>query len=136
MNVAALTSGINHLGLTVLDIQQTADFFVRVLNWSQGDTDSSYPKTSVSDGKSRLTLWECKADHPPLPFNRHANVGLHHLALQIDEHAVFIEAAEAVRSWPYGEIEFMPEPMGNGPRVQTKFVLDGGPRMELIWPGP
>ena len=135
MNVAALTSGINHLGLTVLDIQQTADFFVRVLNWSQGETDPSYPKTSVSDGKTRLTLWERKAGHPPLPFDRHTYIGLHHLALHVDEHAVFVEAAEAVRAWPSAEIEFMPEPMGNGPRVHMMFVLDGGPRMELVWPG-
>lgn len=134
--MSAFTCGINHLGLTVLDIQETADFFVRVLNWSQGETDPSYPKTSVTDGICRLTLWARKSDRSPLPFDRHSNIGLHHLALQIDDHGTFLNTAQAVRRWPQAKIEYMPESMGKGPRIHMMFVLNGGPRVELVCPGP
>lgn len=130
----AATTGIHHIGLTVSDVQATADFFVSVLGWTQDGFDDSYPKTAVTDGVCRLTLWGARSQ--PSPFDRHVNVGLHHLALHVPTEIALKEVALAIAKWRGAEIEFMPELMGGGPRKHMMFVLHGGPRIELTWPGP
>ena len=50
------TYGINHTGLAVRDLDATARFLTHVLSWEESGRDDSYPRTSVSDGVSRLTL--------------------------------------------------------------------------------
>jgi catechol 2,3-dioxygenase-like lactoylglutathione lyase family enzyme len=72
------TQGINHVGLSVLDIDSSALFFVQVLGWVESGRDESYPRTSVSDGHTRLTLWQVDRSLDVQPFNRRRNVGLHH----------------------------------------------------------
>jgi catechol 2,3-dioxygenase-like lactoylglutathione lyase family enzyme len=133
--MTAVTAGINHLGITVADVQGTADFFVKVLGWTQGDFDTSYPKTAVTDGSCRLTIWGTKCAHEPNAFDRHANIGLHHLALHIERESDLFAVANDVANWPTVDVEFMPEPMGSGPRKHMMFLLHGGPRLELTWPG-
>jgi catechol 2,3-dioxygenase-like lactoylglutathione lyase family enzyme len=54
----AHTKGINHLGLSVKDLKKSTSFFVAVLGWSESGYDASYPRTAVSDGVVRLTLWQ------------------------------------------------------------------------------
>jgi hypothetical protein len=53
----AETSGLNHLGLSVFDLDQTTAFFVEVLGWQEIARDDSYPRNAVTDGSLRLTLW-------------------------------------------------------------------------------
>jgi catechol 2,3-dioxygenase-like lactoylglutathione lyase family enzyme len=53
----AETQGINHVGLAVLDLEATTVFFTDCLGWSEFGRDDSYPRTAVSDGVVRLTLW-------------------------------------------------------------------------------
>ena len=69
------TQGINHVGLSVLDIDSSALFFVQVLGWVESGRDESYPRTSVSDGHTRLTLWQVDRSLDVQPFNRRRNVG-------------------------------------------------------------
>jgi len=37
----------------------------------------------VSDGEDVVTLWQVEARGKAIPFDRRANVGLHHLALAV-----------------------------------------------------
>lgn len=55
------TQGINHLGLSVKNIDQTVSFFLDCLGWEESGRDETYPRSAVGDGCIRLTLWE--VDH-------------------------------------------------------------------------
>ena len=43
--------------------------------------------------------------------------------------------AAKIAAYPGAEIEFLPEPVGAGPRKHMMFTEPGGIRLELIWPG-
>src|SRR6201997_5093039 len=50
MTTQALTSGIDHVGLAVRDLNLTRDFFVECLQWKQVGEKPDYPAAFVSDG--------------------------------------------------------------------------------------
>lgn len=127
------TTGLNHLGLTVRDLDTTTGFFVKCLGWLQTAQDLSYPRTTVTDGNLRLTLWQ--ADAGARDFDRRAQIGLHHLALSVQDQAHLQDTAELAAYWPGVNVEFMPEQMGDGPRQHMMFTEPGGLRMELVWDG-
>ena len=129
------TRGINHLGLSVFDLDSSARFFTEVLGWTESGRDTSYPRTAVSDGHVRLTLWQVDNQLTPAPFNRRKHVGLHHLALEVESEERLNCLAKSVANWPNVKIEFMPELLGKGPRKHMMFFEPGGNRIELIWPG-
>jgi len=109
----AETCGLNHLGLSVYDLDQTTAFFTGVLGWQEIARDDSYPRNSITDGNLRLTLWQVNRDEKVTGFDRRANVGLHHLAMEIESKTKLIELAGKVAAWPGVTIEFMPEPVGS-----------------------
>ena len=129
------TRGINHLGLAVRELDTTTRFFVDCLGWQESGRDQSYPRTAVSDGVVRLTLWQVDHALDVEPFHRCKNIGLHHLALEVPTEAALNELAEKVSAWPGIEIEFMPEFVGSGPRKHMMFCEPGGIRIEFIWQG-
>lgn len=129
------TLGINHLGLAVADLDDTTCFFVEVLGWQESGRDLDYPRTSVSDGCVRLTLWQVDKSLPTRVFDRRHNIGLHHLALAVDTYERIVALAQVIASHPGVSIEFMPEMIGDGPRMHVIFQEPGGIRLELIWPG-
>lgn len=129
------TVGLNHLGLSVRDLDATTGFFTDVLGWEELARDESYPRNAVTDGTLRLTLWQVDHANAITDFDRRANIGLHHLALEVPTEAVLNDLAERVRDWPGVVIEFMPELVGSGPRKHMMFQEPGGIRLELIWPG-
>ena len=130
-----MTQGINHLGLAVRDLDASVRFFTDVLGWTESGRDDSYPRSAVSDGTCRLTLWQVADDPAPRDFDRRRNIGLHHLALEVASRAELDELYAHIRDWPGAQIEFAPEPMGHGPRQHMMFAEPGGIRMELVWPG-
>ncbi len=130
----ALTSGMNHLGLTVRNLDQTTAFFVDVLGWEMTARDDSYPRTTVTDGHVRLTLWQVQTANPDA-FDRKTGLGLHHLALTVPDEARLTSLAETLSATDGIVIEFMPEPMGKGPRKHMMFAEPGGLRIELLWQG-
>ncbi|AKS45075.1 Catechol 2,3-dioxygenase [Octadecabacter temperatus] len=130
----AKTQGLNHLGLTVRDLDQTTDFFVDVLGWDVTARDESYPRTTVTDGSLRLTLWQVQTDTPE-PFDRKTGLGLHHLALEVADEETLNSLAATLAQTRGVTIEFMPEPMGSGPRQHMMFAEPGGLRIELLWAG-
>ena len=129
------TQGLNHLGLSVRNLDLTLAFFVECLGWEESGRDESYPRSAVGDGNIRLTLWQVDHELEVNEFHFRRNVGLHHFALEVASEAALNEVAERVRAWPGVEIEFMPEPLGDGPRKHMIFYEPGGIRIEFIWPG-
>jgi len=129
------TQGLNHLGLSVKNLDLTLAFFTDCLGWEESGRDDSYPRTAVSDGNIRLTLWQVDHDLAVNEFHFRQNVGLHHFALQVATQAELNEIADTVAAWPGVEIEFMPELLGSGPRKHMIFYEPGGIRIEFIWPG-
>ncbi len=129
------TQGINHLGLSVKNLDQTVSFFIDCLGWEESGRDETYPRSAVSDGRIRLTLWE--VDHSLLvnEFQFRQNIGLHHFALEVRSENELNEIADKVKAYPGTEIEFMPEFLGPGPRKHMIFNEPGGIRIEFIWPG-
>ncbi|WP_346896531.1 VOC family protein [uncultured Roseibium sp.] len=128
------TKGINHLGLTVRDLDQTTAFFTDLLGWTLLGRDDSYPRTTVTDGHSRFTLWQADRSQPMTSFDRKTNIGLHHVALEVATKEDLVAMADKVRSWPGIVMEFEPEPLGGGPRMHMIFAEPGGIRVEVIWP--
>lgn len=129
------TQGLNHLGLTVSDLEATTRFFVECLGWKESGRDDSYPRTAVSDGTLRLTLWQVDVSLEVETFDRKKNVGLHHLALSVPTELALKDLAQRVSEWPGVDIEFEPELVGKGPRKHMMFSEPGGIRLEFIWSG-
>lgn len=128
------TIGLNHLGLTVRDLDATTGFFTGALGWEETARDPGYPRSTITDGKLRLTLWQVQTD-APVGFDRKSNVGLHHLALEVASEADLNRLAETVAAWPGVSVEFAPELMGTGPRKHMMLAEPGGLRIELLWAG-
>jgi catechol 2,3-dioxygenase-like lactoylglutathione lyase family enzyme len=128
------TQGINHLGLSVFDLDASASFFTELLGWQESGRDDSYPRTAVSDGTLRLTLWQVDKSAPVVEFSRRQNIGLHHLALEVATEAELQDLARRLVAANI-QIEFMPELVGAGPRMHMMCYEPGGIRIEFIWPG-
>jgi|TARA_B110000908_G_C9872250_1_gene278863 catechol 2,3-dioxygenase-like lactoylglutathione lyase family enzyme len=130
------TNGINHLGLSVLDLDKSVSFFVDGLGWEESGRDNSYPRSAVSDGKVRLTLWQVDRNLDVQHFHRRKNnIGLHHLALEVTSEEKLNEVHAKLTSNPEVSIEFEPELVGSGPRKHMMCNEPGGIRIEFIWLG-
>lgn len=129
------TRGLNHLGLSVADLDKSCAFFTDLLGWQETGRDPSYPRTAVSDGHVRLTLWQVDTALQNEAFDRRKNIGLHHLALEVETEAELDALAEKMQAADNVTIEFLPEPVGAGPRKHMMCFEPGGIRVEFIWPG-
>ena len=129
-----ITCGINHLGLSVKDLDASCKFFTETLGWSESGRDQTYPRTAVSDGHVRLTLWQVDHTKPIHSFDRRTNIGLHHLALEVSSRETLESLAQTLQQADIN-IEFMPELVGNGPRMHMMCNEPGGIRIEFIWQG-
>jgi len=122
------TLGIDHLGLTVSDLAASVGFFTGALGWTEFGGNAAYPSAYITDGHSKLTLWQQRGD---VGFDRHANVGLHHTALRVATLARLGALFDVVAAWPGVEVEFAPELSGNGPKVHFMVREPGGTRLEV-----
>jgi catechol 2,3-dioxygenase-like lactoylglutathione lyase family enzyme len=129
----ALTMGIDHLGLTVNDLDQTRRFFVDCLGWHVVGERPSYPAVFVSDGRAVLTLWQVDKADGHVPFDRRKNLGLHHVAFKVESLAQLEHLFTRASAWPGVVVEFAPELVGTGPRVQTILREPGGLRIEFVF---
>jgi catechol 2,3-dioxygenase-like lactoylglutathione lyase family enzyme len=128
-----ITKGIHHVGLTVSKLEESAAFFTSILGWKEVRRNEEYPAIFVSDGSIMLTLWEAKED-PPISFNRKGNVGLHHLALQVESDEALSQVHERLVSRGI-QVEFAPELVRQGPAKHTMCYEPSGIRVEFIWSG-
>lgn len=128
-----LTSGIDHVGLTVSTLAASVDFFVNGLGWSDKGGKPEYPAAFVSDGRLLLTLWQVADPAQHIAFDRRANVGLHHLALKVESSEALDVAFSRIRTWPGVQVEFGPEFSGKGPKRHFMIMEPGGNRIEFAW---
>ena len=128
-----ITKGPHHVGLAVSKLEESAAFFTSVLGWTEVQRVPDYPAIFVSDGNLLVTLWATQGA-TPTPFDRHANVGLHHLAFQVASEAALNEAHERVKQ-AGARIEFVPQPVGGGPAKHLMCYEPSGIRIEFFWPG-
>jgi catechol 2,3-dioxygenase-like lactoylglutathione lyase family enzyme len=130
MDSTSLTMGIDHVGLTVKDLETTRAFFVDCLGWKKVGEKPDYPAVFVSDGHVLLTLWQQK-DDSGAAFDRKSNIGLHHLAIRAADETAFNTIFERVSSWPGVKVEFAPELLGKGPKRHMMIYEPGGVRIEF-----
>ena len=130
--MSALTLGIDHLGLTVLDLEKTVSFFTRCLGWKEVGGMPDYPSKFISDGTSVLTIWQAQTE-APVTFDRKKNVGLHHVAFKLPTEEALNDAFTKIREWPGVNIECSPEFSGAGPKVHFFINEPGGIRFEFAF---
>lgn len=129
---APLTRGAHHVGLAVPDVTAARDFFVDALGFAVVGERPDYPAVFVSDGAILLTLWQVADPAAAIPFDRRANVGLHHLALRVADADVLRTVFARVRGYPGVAIEFEPGPMREGSTTQHFIcAMPGGIRLEF-----
>lgn len=127
-----LTMGIDHVGLAVSDLERSRRFFVDRLGWQVVGGNPDYPAVFVSDGSVRLTLWQVDTSEAHVPFNRRKNVGLHHLALKVQDVATLERIFSQALTWPEVKVEFAPQLVGKGPRMHCMMYEPGGIRIEFV----
>jgi catechol 2,3-dioxygenase-like lactoylglutathione lyase family enzyme len=126
-----LTTGIDHVGLTVLDLETTKRFFCDCLGWTVVGGNPGYPATFVSDGHAVLTLWQVQNPNECVRFDRKTNLGLHHIALKVANMDDLQVLYDRVSAWPGVTLEFAPELLGKGPKTHFMVREPGGIRMEF-----
>jgi catechol 2,3-dioxygenase-like lactoylglutathione lyase family enzyme len=128
-----VTIGVDHVGLTVKDLDAARSFFVDCLGWKVVGGRPEYPAIYVSDGVAVLTLWRVENPATCVEFNRRTNVGLHHLALRMPNREALDALHERVAAWPGVVMEFAPQPSGSGPKFHMMLREPGGNRIEFAW---
>ncbi len=129
---APLTLGVHHLGLTVADLSRTREFFTRVLGFTVVGERPDYPAAFISDGTVMLTLWQVGDATQAVPFDRKRGIGLHHFALRVADGDALQDVHRRLAAESDVEIEFPPEPLGQGPARHLMCTIPGGIRMEVI----
>ena len=127
------TFGVDHVGLSVRDLESTRGFFCDCLGWRIVGERPDYPAAFVSDGHDIVTLWQVGAPDRAAAFDRHANVGLHHLALAVADRAGLDALHERVAQWPGVVVEFAPELSGKGPKIHFIIREPSGVRIEFAF---
>lgn len=128
------TCGVHHIGLTVPDVGETTTFFVDVLGYKLTGTRESYPATFVSDGTTTVSLWQTTDPKNATGFDRKTVIGLHHLAIAVENHATLELLYRRLRTTPGVHMEFAPEQQGNGNNRHMMCSIPSGIRVEFIAP--
>ena len=130
--VKSWVGGVDHLGLTVSNLDSSKVFFTDVLGFKTLGSDPTYPAYFLSNNKITITLWRVKNDEKRVEFNRAENVGLHHLALSVESIKKLSELHEHLKMQNNIIIEFAPENLGNGPTQHMMIREPSGNRIEFI----
>lgn len=128
-----LTEGLNHLGLTVSNLDKSVAFFTDTLGWEVKGGDPEYPAKYVSDGGLFLTLWQTTSDQNVVKFNRKNNVGLHHLAISVVSFEALDELYDRFKKVDGVVIEFAPELAFGGPGKHMMIREPSGNRLEFVF---
>ena len=128
------TRGVHHVGLTVPDVAETTTFFVDVLGYKKVGERPEYPAAFVSDGSSTITLWQATDPKSAVAFDRKNVIGLHHLAIAVENRAGLATLHERLLETPNVSIEFAPEQQGTGSNNHMMCSIPGGIRVEFNAP--
>jgi catechol 2,3-dioxygenase-like lactoylglutathione lyase family enzyme len=134
MSTGAITQGAHHIGLTVPDIEKTGQFFTETLGFAQVGEVPDYPAVFLSDGTTMITLWRAADPETAVSFDRRNVIGLHHLALTVENLDALETLHGDLQSTDDVVIEFAPEPLGGGPIQHMICAIPGGIRVEFIAP--
>jgi lactoylglutathione lyase len=124
--------GVDHVGLTVVDIGASERFFSKSLGFSVLGRDDEYPSVFLTNGDIIVTLWRAADPAAAVPFDRKRNVGLHHLAFRVDSFAELDALHDRLSRLPGVRIEFAPEPLSGGPARHMMIREPSGNRLEFI----
>lgn len=131
----AFTQGAHHIGLAVRNVAEARDFFVDALGYAVAAERPDYPAIFVTDGTTLLTLWQVAEPASAAPFDRRANIGLHHLALRVADLDTLRTVCARVQDYPGATIEFDPEPIREGATTHHFIcAMPGGIRIEFATP--
>lgn len=125
----AKTRGAHHVGLTVPDLRAARDFFVDALGFAEVGELPDYPAVFVSDGAITITLWQAEDPAAAVPFDRRRNIGLHHLALGVED---LDGLAAAFANRDDVAFEFPPEGLGDTGIRHMMCRIPGNLRIEFI----
>lgn len=126
------TRGVHHVGLTIPNLDTSRKFFIDVLGFEQVGELPDYPAVFISDGSTMITLWQVSDPINAIPFDRKKVIGLHHLALNVENDAALDEIHETLINIDDVKIEFAPEPLHEGPVRHMMCNIPGGVRVEFI----
>lgn len=126
------TQGAHHIGLTVPDLAAAQAFFLDALGFRQVGEVADYPAVFLSDGTIMITLWQATDPAAAVPFDRHTNIGLHHLALRVAGQTDLEKLALELGHRGDTEIEFEPEGLGDTGIRHMMIRIPGNIRLELI----
>jgi len=133
MTIQPATWGVDHVGLSVRDLQSSVRFFCDALGWRVVGERPDYPAAFVSDGRTVLTLWQVADPAHAAGFDRRGAVGLHHLALAVADEAGLRALHERLAAWPDLVVEFAPQPVRGGPKQHFIVQEPGGLRLEFAY---
>ena len=128
------TRGVHHVGLTVPDLPAARRFFLEALGYQQLGEVPDYPAVFLSDDATMITLWQAEDARSAVPFDRKRVIGLHHLALKVENEVALKDLHQRLRERDDVAIEFAPEPLGGGPTQHMMMRIPGGIRVEFIAP--
>jgi len=131
-----LTLGMNHVGLTVTDLDKSVAFFTEALDWKEVGGYPDYPSKFVTDGEIFLTLWQATDPDNAVLFDRKNNIGLHHLALTVKSLEALDVLYKRFLEFEGVVIEFAPEPNGGGPTIHMMIREPSGNRLEFAYTPP
>jgi len=131
-----LTLGMNHVGLTVSNLDKSVAFFTETLDWDEVGGYPDYPSKFVTDGEIFLTLWQATDPDNAIAFDRKNNVGLHHLAFTVKSRAALDVLYARFVATDGVVIEFSPEPNGGGPTIHMMIREPSGNRLEFAYNPP
>ncbi len=130
----AVTRGAHHIGLTVPNLEAARTFFIETLGFEQVGEVPDYPAVFLTDGGTMLTLWQAEDADNAVAFDRKNVIGLHHLALLVDNHVALDGLHERLQQTTDVEIEFAPESLGDGEVKHMMCYMPGGVRIEFLSP--
>ncbi len=132
MSDNAVTAGAHHIGLTVPDLAAARDFFLDVLGFDLVRERPEYPAAFVSDGTIMITLWQAENPATAVSFDRKNVIGLHHLALKVENGEALDGLHQTLSTTGGVEIEFAPEALGDSGARHMMCAIPGGVRVEFI----
>ena len=126
------TQGIDHIGLAVRDLEQTKSFFTNLLGFEQIGERAEYPAVFISDGTIMITLWQVTDPAAAGAFDRHSQIGLHHLALRVSSIRELEKVFQIMKQTDGVEIESAPVQLEPGNGAHMMCIEPGGIRIEFI----
>jgi len=127
----SVTNGVHHIGLTVSKLEESAEFFTKLLGWEEVKRRDDYPAIFVKDDSLTITLWKTQTEEP-VEFDRKTNAGLHHLALRVNSQEAMYQLLNVLKENQI-EIEFEPTLRGEGPSMHMMCYEPSGIRVEFYY---